>query len=499
MVDRVATIQVLPDDALLLIFSFHRLLSSPSYLNPPVPAEWKWHVLAHVCKRWRSLIFTSPLHLGLRLVISNRWRRTTLDCWPTFPISIWLGSGSFDILSPQAENSVIEALKHSDRIREIKLNVSSSMLEKSTAWVNNSFPALEYLCLRSPHHVTVLPSSFLGGSSGTHRKLRHIELGNISFPTLPQLLLSSPDLVSLSLGLGPLGGAGSLSTEALVAILSTTTQLERLCVYPYPNMPLGQAYPEQRRAYSPPSAQNLIVLSALITFNFKGYSEYLEDLVPRIDMPLIEQFSVTFYHRVLNIPRLSQWISRIERLNSVPHRTSIIFSFDALTIRHCFRHPPLAAFHKPISLEFSIRNDWTATDWQASQVLHICGQLSPFMSSVERLGIRVYNVQQIFHGGTDSAGYLQLFLPFRSVQDLRLWCTGEDPITGLGHALEESTRRRTVQDVLPVLRILGIHHCRCKAESIHRLEAFAAARRRTGRPLILYEGSLWEREDEDTS
>src|SRR5712691_7265877 len=194
MVDRLVTINVLVDDVLLLIFSFHRQLSVPSY--PPLLVYWKWHGLAHVCRRWRHVIFASPYHLKLRLVITRKQRRTTFECWPPFPISIWSRSDSANDLSLEDDNDVATALKHSNRIHEINLNISTSMLARSTAWVENSFPVLEFLHLRSPHEPTVLPNAFLmGGSDGPPRRLREIVLCNISLPHW--LLRYNRDLVSL--------------------------------------------------------------------------------------------------------------------------------------------------------------------------------------------------------------------------------------------------------------------------------------------------------------
>jgi hypothetical protein len=497
MIDQAATIQGLSDDALLLIFSFHRILSSP--FNPPLSTEWEWHVLSQVCQRWRNLLFASPRHLGVRLVISNRkqYGRPTLESWPTLPISIWFSSQ--DTLFLRDEGRVIEALKHSDRIYEIKLNVSNWMIGKSTAFVNDSFPALEYLDLTSPCDVTVLPSTFLGGSISNPRKLRHIGLKNISLPTLPQLLLSSPNLVSLSLGFDHYGNPGSLSIDALTAVLSTMMQLERLYVYPYPD----RDYPEQRRTFSPSSTENLIILRSLVTFDFGGPSGYLEDLIPRIDMPLLEQFSVsqTFGQRSYDIPQLSQFISRTKHLNSLPHRTSITFTNKALTIRHCFQH--LLPRRTPIYLSFSIRGDWSEMDWRASQVVHICGQLSPFISNVERLGIRVERPLRFFdedepeNEEMDTARWLELFGSFKSVQDLQLWCLLEGSTFGIADALEESTKE-TAQ-VLPILRILRIHGFQHHAENIPGIKAFIAARELTGQPLSVHEESKWGYEDEDTS
>jgi len=497
MVDQVDTTQVLPDDALLLVFSFHQILSSPFY--PPLTAQWEWRVLAHVCQRWRYLIFASPRHLWLRLVISNRrqYGRETLECWPTFPISIWFDS--HDTLLLRDEDRVIEALKHSDRIYEIKFNISSSMLARSKAWVNDSFPALERLFLRSPGDVTVLPSTFLGGSISIPRKLRHVGLRNISFPTLPQLLRSSPNLVSLSLGLNQFDDAGSISTEALTAALSTTIHLERLYVYPYPNISPGGAYPEERRTFSPSSTENPIVLRALVTFEFGGSSAYLEDLVPRIDMPLLEQLSVSFYKRVFDIPQLSQFISRTKYLNSLPHRTSITFPYEALTIRHCFRHP--RPRRKPIYLSFSIMDDYSLDiEWRASQVIHACGQLSPFMSSVEWLGIRVESPRTRSFNETHTVRWLELFGSFKSVQDLQLWCLYDTGAIELAGALENSTKETAQNtEVLPVLGTLRIHGFQHHADSASRIMAFVAARELTGQPLTVVEESKWELEDGDTS
>jgi len=226
MADRLVTINALPDDTLFLIFSFHRRIFAPCY--PIHITDWKWHRLAHVCRKWRQAIFASPCHLKLRLVVTGERRRTTLECWPPLPISLWSLSDSAIDLSLE----VVTALKRSDCIHEISLHVTNSMFAESTAWVENSFPALEDLSFTSPHNPTVLPVGFLmGGSDGAPRRLRNISLRNISFPYW--LFPSSHDLVSLYLGLSTFGGAGLPSAEALAAALSETHHLESLFINPY--------------------------------------------------------------------------------------------------------------------------------------------------------------------------------------------------------------------------------------------------------------------------
>jgi len=110
------------------------------------------------------------------------------------------------------------------------------MLAKSTAWVENPFPALEFIQLRSPHEPIVLPNAFLiGESDGPPRRLREIVLCNVSLPHC--LLRPNCDLVSLHL----VAGAGSLLAEDLAAALSETHQLKSLSVRSYP---LTTSYPD---------------------------------------------------------------------------------------------------------------------------------------------------------------------------------------------------------------------------------------------------------------
>jgi hypothetical protein len=50
------TIDILPDDALLEIFDFY--LGETEWTN-------RWHILVHVCRRWRLVVFGSPRRLNL--------------------------------------------------------------------------------------------------------------------------------------------------------------------------------------------------------------------------------------------------------------------------------------------------------------------------------------------------------------------------------------------------------------------------------------------------
>ena len=104
-----ATIDILPDDALLAIFLLCK--------DVPSDLSW-WQPLVHVCRRWRHVIFASPQHLNLTLVCTARtptWK--LLDIWPPIPIALHFtpGCGGYD--RDLRDNAAITAtLKRPDRI-----------------------------------------------------------------------------------------------------------------------------------------------------------------------------------------------------------------------------------------------------------------------------------------------------------------------------------------------------------------------------------------------
>jgi len=161
---RTITIEHLPNEVFLGIFSFHRLLSG-SYLPPavgrPPSAAWRWHTLAHVCQRWRDIIFSSLRHLETRLIIPRKSPKTPLDSWPALPLSVWY-SHSNKYMPKEQKADVVAAFDHSDRIREICLPTEMD----DSFWTsigNKSFLESERLELYGPPTIT-LPHEFLGRS-----------------------------------------------------------------------------------------------------------------------------------------------------------------------------------------------------------------------------------------------------------------------------------------------------------------------------------------------
>ena len=202
----VTAVDMLSDDILLEMFGF--ILSPPDF-------QWKWRRLLHVCRRWRQIIFSSPLHLDLQLLCTfGTPVRKCLGYWPAFPLVIDYSRSrnkSFDRgIALRDMDDIFAALEQCDRVRHINLSVSSSLMAYLFAVMEEPFPALTHLLLSctDPDKVRVLededenedglviPSKFLGGSA---TRLHEISLFNIPFPTIPAILSSASGLVKLQL------------------------------------------------------------------------------------------------------------------------------------------------------------------------------------------------------------------------------------------------------------------------------------------------------------
>jgi len=112
---------MLPDDVLLEMFNF--------YLgeDPGIDELEEWHILVHVCQKWRIVVFESPRRLNLQLHCGTRNPvRQMLGVWPVLPIVIW------DWSPTRAVDNIIAALEHNDRVCQVLVwDISSSLLEES--------------------------------------------------------------------------------------------------------------------------------------------------------------------------------------------------------------------------------------------------------------------------------------------------------------------------------------------------------------------------------
>ena len=290
------TIDILPDDVLLDIFDYFVTEADED------EAYEEWHILAHVCQKWRYIVFQSPLRLNLRILCSARTRvREKLALWPPLPIIVQ----QYGPTSKCGEDNIIAALLHSDRVCEIDLDIPSLLLKNIFSAMQKTFMALKGLQLGTIDDMApIVFDSFLGGSA---QHLQHLSLNHIPFssPVLRELLLSAANLVVLSFSKVP--HTAYFSPEQMVTFLPASTRLEVLCIeFESPR----SRPPRESRRLSPLTRS---VLPALTVLRFVGASEYLEDLVARIDAPLLDELDITFFHQLLfNTPHLVQFTSRTQ-------------------------------------------------------------------------------------------------------------------------------------------------------------------------------------------
>ena len=383
----------------------------------PVCHCW-WHgngIGLHMCARDGEILYShhhATWDCGLSWTLGSKLCKQALDHWPTVPISIWCDWGR---LSPKHEDEVTAAPEHPDCIYKIKLEMAKSTLAKLPAWVEASFPALEILHLNSLNYNSmILSDAFLAPShSAIPHQLLQIKLTNIYFPNLPQLLLSSRNIVSLSLRFNRAVITNFLLPEVIATALSAAFQLEKLSLC-FCNEVEGEQLTVPLLSKSP------ILLSSLNEFCFYGSGDYLEAFVSRIHVPVLEQLDVIlWWPHIADFPQLSHFVCRTEQLSTLPHLTSIILGEGDFQMRHCFRHRP--SCKQTVSLQVYVR-----LDRPVSQVHHVCQQLSLFMSSVEQLSIATDCSPIRFPGESKPASWLRMFEPFHCVQDLKLCISKEE-------------------------------------------------------------------------
>ncbi|KAI0288126.1 hypothetical protein BC826DRAFT_1188584 [Russula brevipes] len=243
--------------------------------------------------------------------------------------------------------------------------------------------------------MSVLPDSFLGGSAP---RLRTLQLIGIPFPALPNLLLSASDLVDLTLTRLP--HSGYISPASMVACLSSLNRLKSLS--------LGFESPRSRPDQRSPPPQPRVVLRALTKLTFAGMADYSEDFLARIDAPVLDQLSMSFFTVHLNafdVPRLKQFIGRAKGLEP----------FKAATVRFQSRSIRLELDrHHRSMLEVRCDN----VNWQVDSMARVCSRLSPFLSPIERLDfIADYLYIELQR---ESAQILDLFRPFSAIRSLHV-------------------------------------------------------------------------------
>ena len=274
---------------------------------------------------------------------------------------------------------------------------------KKFAAIKTPFPALKHLrLLTTGESAPVLPDSFLEGSAP---HLQSLWLNGIPFRAIGKLLLSTPHLSGLSLDDIP--HFGYISPDALVSGLSRLTRLR--------NLILEFRFPRALRERRVPPSPTRIVLPALAYLCFKGDSEYLEDMLSRMETPSIVHVRITFFNQlVFDTPLLRNLIIRAEMFEAF-HRAEI--SFSSYNVLFALFSKNGQAESEVLELGIPCR----PSDWQLSSLAQVLGSSIPPLPTLERLELRGNrHLPQHWQDDIENAQWLEILRPFTSVKDLAL-------------------------------------------------------------------------------
>jgi len=416
-----------------------------------------------VCRGWRQIIFESPHRLNLQILCTYGTPvRKDLGIWPAFPIVIHYGYPG-DGVGPNDEDNVIAALEHPDRVCFLWVAITSSLLGKIATAMQEPFPVLTRLDIEvKDGKASVLPAEFLGGSAPC---LRAIYLQGIPFPAIPMLLLSASDLVVLSLRNIP--PTGYVSPEAMVACLAALPKLETLIIM------FQSATPRRNQIRPPPVAHT--VLPALAEVDFTGASEYLEDLVFRIDSPQLDGISIYYSDQFVDLQaaQVSEFIGRSlgPKLTLVRH-AEVTFYDGAVAFELCRHEIRPTPDWRPATTMIP----YDGIDGQVSQIAQVLSQYSATFSNVIHLELKVGPEEDHELEGMDDVEWLHLFHQFSTVQTLYVsW----DLAGNVALALEDVTGEMVAEV------FLFLDYIFLEDQPASSIEEFVAARRLSDRPVTV--------------
>jgi len=380
-----------------------------------------------------------------------------LDIWPPLPIVITDESDSMS-----GVDNIIAALEQHDRVRQIRLDdIPGWKMDTFVPAMLEPFPVLEGIVFAAFDHdsaMAVIPDSFLGGSAP---QLQWLTLHAIPFPTLPNFLSSTKNLVNLELSGIP--RSGYISPEVMVACLSAMPKLRSLRF----QFHSSRSFPNDESRPHPPLARS--TLPALCELIFEGVCEYFEEFIARIDVPVIRSLEIAFFHRYFyHFSELSKFIDHAAIFKSPTNAYIHLFNGGAdVTL------VPLSGTYRDVTLTLEI--SCSELDQQLRYLTQLCSSTLPPFHKVKTLGIFcVYEMQKPhWEHPTEDLRWLDILQPFSTVERLYIAKSILTPVT---YTLNMVAKRR-ITEVLPAIQELSIGKHLPSGSVLRAIEKFATSRR----------------------
>jgi hypothetical protein len=432
-------ISILNDDVLLHIFYLYRpLIGDEENDSEDIPfvRRWDrqrwWYKVAQVCRCWRYIILASPSLLDLNLLCTYGVPvMEMLEHSPPLPLTIFYNNGDREMTAEDEEGTLL-ALQQRDRVRRIALEMPTTKLKKFTLAMDEGFPVLESIYIRSQSEENtslILPRTFQAPN------LRHLLLWYAALPMQSPVLTPTAGLVFLWLG-GIPQSAYSPPNDILRR-LSLMPQLETLGIGFH--TPLSK-----RKVTSVNPTMTHVTLPHLRVFSFQGVSAYLEGLLSWIDAPSLRTLEILFSNQLIfDVPRLFHFMGTSENLTF----NALELAFDMYFVD--LKADPLwDGWRNPLRLRIMCRH----LDWQVASVVQILDSFSPILSAVEKLTLShvEHNRSSEWHNDVDRTQWHDLLKPFEGVKTLQV---PKELVGGLAHSLR-SENKESSPGLLPNLEVL---------------------------------------------
>jgi hypothetical protein len=362
-------------------------------------------------------------------------------------------------------------IMHRNRVCEIEvLHSKESQCQRLASAMQMRFPELIRFCLAGSytHPALTLPDGFLSESTS---RLQSLSLVQVIFPALPKLLLSATHLVSLTLW----GISGYISPEEIVTGLSGSLNLKNISIKTESSL----SRPNWGSRRPPPPVR--IVLPALTRFMFDGVSKCLDDLVARIDAPLLDTVRINFIEELMfDLAQLAQFMKRATRFQALNEAHVVLWSSSIEVLSH----PP--KMFRTLDGISGFKISCEEVDWGFSTLEQLFTSLSPPIHTVEHLyihGFRYFlsNWQEYM----ESNQWLEIFHPFTAVKNLYV-------INEFAQCIAPALQNLaggSVTEVLPALENLFLEELQPLGLIPEGIGKFVAARQLSSHSITI---SLWE-------
>jgi hypothetical protein len=478
-----AFIHILDNDSLLKIFSLCRPALLDNNEEDAIEIlggkKWNderwWYRLVQVCRRWRYLVLESASLLGLSLLCTYGTPiADVLAQSPPLPLILDY-CDLYDYITADDEVGIMSALEHRDRVRRIRIMQPVHILQRIIKALHGEFPNLEYLFIErhtfympiaESNVIVVIPETFWAP------RLRYLVVMGFHIPIRSPLFTTMGNLVTLSLNFDmPLV---YFHPNPLLRQLSLMPQLEtsgntfstHLSDNDMESQLLRRAVMRRVTPY-------------LRRFGFQGANAYLEALLPRVTIRLLERLQLYFLDQLktyLILPR-RQFMSSAETVWLKTVRLAFLKDYllvDAHSHDREFR-----------TYRFSMSQGGKHLDWQLASVTKFIHTLRTVFSPVEHLVLR-YDRNLIPPDEVDPAQWRELFRVFGNLKTLFV----DHGLVGqLSRFLRLDEGESPPTDLFPELRELWYSTTTDDSDGEEFAE-FAHARRNAGRPVSVFQAVL---------